>query len=185
MTRLTDREGLDHALSQSRFESGRVTIDPAAWNFIVGLAESWVGSTNKTFVHLAHCNFGENDGMCKYGDEDDCPAIREWGWLRAAYAQSDNSAQHDMFKDGSMQQLSTWYRGLRELGEQFIRSSNHVLEALEAPVSDDRAPSAKQIRSAMSRAGVLFDDKAGLTLFAGDPDVVSTRVHRALKRRGP
>ena len=32
-------------------------------------------------VHLSHCNFGENVGVCKYGD-DDCPALSEsWRWL--------------------------------------------------------------------------------------------------------
>lgn len=32
-------------------------------------------------VHLQHCNFGENEGSCKYGD-DDCPALTpDWSWL--------------------------------------------------------------------------------------------------------
>lgn len=33
-------------------------------------------------THLSHCNFGEYKGMCKYGDEEDCPALsEEWGWF--------------------------------------------------------------------------------------------------------
>lgn len=36
---------------------------------------------NKLGLHLSHCNFGENAGQCKYG-EDDCPALSEsWSWL--------------------------------------------------------------------------------------------------------
>lgn len=32
-------------------------------------------------VHLSHCNFGENAGHCKYGDED-CPACsQDWAWF--------------------------------------------------------------------------------------------------------
>lgn len=31
-------------------------------------------------VHLSHCNFGENVGTCKYGD-DDCPSLHGWRWF--------------------------------------------------------------------------------------------------------
>jgi len=35
-------------------------------------------------THLSHCNFGENSGFCKYG-EDDCPALSEsWSWVGKA-----------------------------------------------------------------------------------------------------
>lgn len=37
-------------------------------------------------VHLRHCNHGEWKGECKYGPEEDCPALTEWAWLPAAYA---------------------------------------------------------------------------------------------------
>jgi hypothetical protein len=38
----------------------------------------------KLGVHLSHCNFGENAGACKYG-EDDCPALTDsWEWLGLA-----------------------------------------------------------------------------------------------------
>jgi hypothetical protein len=43
-----------------------------------GLANSKLG------VHLSHCNFGENAGVCKYG-ESDCPALADsWAWLGEA-----------------------------------------------------------------------------------------------------
>lgn len=35
----------------------------------------------KLGVHLSHCNFGEHQGCCKYGDED-CPALDpSWSWF--------------------------------------------------------------------------------------------------------
>jgi hypothetical protein len=27
-------------------------------------------------VHLTHCNFGENLGSCKYGEDETCPALK-------------------------------------------------------------------------------------------------------------
>ncbi len=36
----------------------------------------------KLGVHLSHCNFGEHAGTCKYGEDDDCPALSEsWRWM--------------------------------------------------------------------------------------------------------
>jgi hypothetical protein len=43
-------------------------------------------SARDELVHLRHCNFGEWEGSCKYGNPEDCPALTEWGWLREAYA---------------------------------------------------------------------------------------------------
>jgi hypothetical protein len=41
-------------------------------------------ANNDLEVHLSHCNFGENAGVCKYG-EPDCPALAEsWAWLGKA-----------------------------------------------------------------------------------------------------
>ena len=28
-------------------------------------------------VHLTHCNFGENFGSCKYGEDETCPALKD------------------------------------------------------------------------------------------------------------
>ena len=28
-------------------------------------------------VHMSHCNQGEYEGSCKYGDFDDCPALSD------------------------------------------------------------------------------------------------------------
>lgn len=44
--------------------------------------------------HLRHCNFGEWYKTCKYGPEEECPALTEWGWLPGAYA----AAGHAEFK---------------------------------------------------------------------------------------
>lgn len=41
-------------------------------------------------AHLSHCNFGEQPGQCKYGDED-CPALTEnWKWMGDAISKSEN-----------------------------------------------------------------------------------------------
>ena len=43
----------------------------------------------KERVHLSHCNFGENEGSCKYGD-DSCPALSEsWSWFGKALQERD------------------------------------------------------------------------------------------------
>lgn len=44
---------------------------------------------HKLGVHLSHCNFGENAGHCKYGD-DDCPALTEsWSWFGNALQRAE------------------------------------------------------------------------------------------------
>jgi hypothetical protein len=40
-------------------------------------------------VHLSHCNFGEEAGQCKYGDED-CPAMSQsWKWFGDALTNAE------------------------------------------------------------------------------------------------
>jgi Zn finger protein HypA/HybF involved in hydrogenase expression len=44
-------------------------------------AEAAPEALRELSVHLSHCNFGENAGACKYGDEN-CPALTErWRWF--------------------------------------------------------------------------------------------------------
>ncbi len=44
-------------------------------------AEGRAEAAEQLGVHLSHCNFGENAGVCKYGEET-CPAVSEaWSWL--------------------------------------------------------------------------------------------------------
>ena len=36
-------------------------------------------------THISHCNFGEYPGSCKYGPNEQCPALSEqWSWLGEA-----------------------------------------------------------------------------------------------------
>src|SRR4051812_41626201 len=53
------------------------------------LAQSWLD--NQRFgTHLSHCNFGENAGVCKYGEDDKCPALSEnWKWFGQALTRAD------------------------------------------------------------------------------------------------
>jgi hypothetical protein len=32
---------------------------------------------NRVLVHLTHCNMGEHSGGCKYGNDDECPALSD------------------------------------------------------------------------------------------------------------
>jgi hypothetical protein len=53
-----------------------------------GQADSFLG------VHLSHCNFGENSGVCKYGEDEICPALTEaWDWLGKAVDKSNRPAK--------------------------------------------------------------------------------------------
>lgn len=72
-------------------------------------------------VHLAHCNFGDNSGSCKYGDAN-CPALTSpYSWIGkkidAATTQSWPSVMYGVNIDGasiwgnqkSIEQVKAWH----------------------------------------------------------------------------
>jgi hypothetical protein len=68
-------------------------------------------------VHLSHCNYGEDEGLCKYGDED-CPALADWKW----------------FGDAMQGELDR----VREYLEAANGNMREVLRRLEALIERDR-----------------------------------------------
>jgi hypothetical protein len=75
-----------------------------------GLANSKLG------VHLSHCNFGENAGVCKYG-ESDCPALADsWAWLGEALQNRSTpppATQEPVAVPGIVERDDAWEREIR------------------------------------------------------------------------
>ncbi len=57
------------------------------WNTRINVPSSheehvWEEKFRTLGVHLSHCNFGEYQNSCKYGEDEDCPALSEsWSWF--------------------------------------------------------------------------------------------------------
>jgi hypothetical protein len=73
------------------------------------------GVPHRVGVHLSHCNFGENVGWCKYGEED-CPAMsEEWRWFGDALAIR-----------GTVADCRDFVREFRELAERMERAASRL-----------------------------------------------------------
>ena len=64
------------------------------WNILsnqIARANRRLHDNRRDLVHLSHCNFGENAGHCKYGEDDTCAALSDgWSWFGRAISNRDD-----------------------------------------------------------------------------------------------
>lgn len=78
--------------------------------------------SRETQVHMNHCNTWPYDGGCKYGDDENCPALK-------VYVTAERLAQVLYSAEGGMQHTSgTWQDDL--VREQFIKRANYLMQLL-------------------------------------------------------
>lgn len=156
------REWLDNYYSVR----GRVNVRADVFSFerVEELVEAYAAHhAQQLGVHLSHCNFGENAGDCKYGEDETCPALTEaWSWFGAG-----------------MQRLAAERPARLEAERQLVAAHRREVE------EEERADAAEQreakLRGTLERLVVIFESGKADPLRA-EPSVAAMRDLKKVMR---